>query len=107
MSTATIELPTASPSREWLLRLLRHVPGDAAYLLLGLPIGVAFFAIEVTLVSTGLGTLVTLIGFPILLLTVLLNRGMAGIERHRAALVLGSVVPSRYRRAEGGRSGRS
>jgi signal transduction histidine kinase len=102
MSAATLEMPDRRTTPEWLVRLFRHVPGDAAYLLLGLPIGVAFFTIEVTLVSTGLGLLVTLIGFPILLLTVVLNRAMAGVERHRAALVLGSVVPSRYRRPEGG-----
>jgi signal transduction histidine kinase len=106
-TTTTAELPDrrTPPERripDWLHQLARHLPGDVAYLLLGLPLGVAFFTFEVAAVTTGGGLLVTLIGFPILLLTVLVNRGLANVERQRAALVLGEPIPSRYKRAESG-----
>jgi signal transduction histidine kinase len=106
-TTTTAELPDdrTPPERripDRLLELARRMPGDVAYLLLGLPLGIAFFTFEVAAVSTGGGLLITLIGFPILLLTVLINRGLANIERQRASLVLGEPIPSRYKVAESG-----
>jgi signal transduction histidine kinase len=101
-TTTTAPLPRPRSIPDGLLRLAKQVPGDVAYLLLGLPLGIALFTFEVAAVTTGLGLLVTLIGFPILLLTVLVNRWLAALERQRAALVLDAAIAQRYNRPESG-----
>ena len=64
---------------------------------LDLPFGVAWFTIIVTGLSVGVGTLVTLIGIPILLLLLLFSRALSGVERGRAGLLLDIDVPSPFR----------
>jgi signal transduction histidine kinase len=44
--------------------------------------------------------LITLIGVPLAVLTIVVSRALAKVERVRAALVLGSPIPERYRRPE-------
>jgi hypothetical protein len=61
---------------------------DALYLLLGLPLGIAFFTFAVTGFSLAAGLLITLIGLPVLLLTLLASRWVARFERARARLVV-------------------
>jgi hypothetical protein len=68
------------------------IAGDFAYLMLGLPIGIASFTVAVTGLSLAAGLLITLIGIPVLVLTLLACRGFAALERARAALVLGEPV---------------
>ena len=77
------------------LRLPRPsvIAGDFAYLVLSLPIGIVTFTVAVTGISLAGGLLITLIGIPVLLLTLLACRGLAAVERTRAALVLGEPVP--------------
>jgi signal transduction histidine kinase len=60
---------------------------ETAYLLLDLAVGVAGFTFVVTGLSLGLGLLITLIGFPVLVLTLLGCRGGAWLERRRARLI--------------------
>jgi signal transduction histidine kinase len=79
--------------RHWLGRLGK----DTLYLLTGLPMGILSFTVAVTGWSLGLGMLITLIGFPILLLTILLIRGLAHIERARAELVSDEALVARYK----------
>src|SRR5690348_8918862 len=65
---------------------------ETAYLLLDLAVGVAGFTFVVTGLSLGLGLLITLVGFPVLVLTLLGCRGGAWLERRRARL-LGLDLP--------------
>ena len=69
------------------------IAGDVAYLILGLPLGIVSFTVAVTGLSLAGGLLITLVGIPVLLITLLACRGLAAVERARAALVLGEPVP--------------
>ena len=60
---------------------------ETAYLLLDLPVGVAGFTFVVTGLSLGAGLLITLVGIPILVLTLLGCRGAAWLELRRARLL--------------------
>jgi hypothetical protein len=73
------------------------IAGDFAYLVLSLPIGIVAFTVAVTGLSLAGGLLITLVGIPVLLLTLLACRGLAAVERARAALVLGEQVPGAER----------
>ncbi len=61
---------------------------ESAHLLLDLPIGIATFTILVTLVSTGVSTLVIIVGFPLLLATAFVVRWIANLERARVRVLL-------------------
>jgi hypothetical protein len=65
-----------------------------AYLLLGLPLGVLGFVLLVTGISLGLGLLVTLLGIPVLVVTVLVARTLASFERRLAWSLLDAPMPS-------------
>lgn len=61
--------------------------------LLDLPIGAAGFAYVAVLLSFGLGTAITVLGFPVLAATVIGGRGWAAAERARAFVLLGERTP--------------
>jgi signal transduction histidine kinase len=107
MHSLVSERPTlalAGRSRpEWLALWATRLGLDTAYLLLGLPAGIITFTVVVTGWSTALGLLITLIGLPIAIATIVVSRGMAQAERWRAALVLGRPIRSRYRPVMEGR----
>ena len=84
--------------RHWLGRLGK----DSLYLTTGLPMGILTFTVAVTGWSTGLGLLITLIGFPVLLLTMFAVRGLSLVERARAGLVLDEPLIARYRQPPSG-----
>lgn len=65
----------------------------AAYLALGLPLGVLGFVVLVTGLSLGLGLLVTLLGIPVLVATVLVARTLASFERRLAWSLLDAPMP--------------
>ena len=110
MMSVTAEMPTTeqptSPAQEvrrddarprrsftgFLGQLLR----DSGYLLLSLPMGILTFTVAVAGWSTAIGSLLTFIGVPIAVLTIAAMRGLARVERHRAAIVLGEPVPEHY-----------
>jgi hypothetical protein len=98
MLAMTTTLPAAP--RPALPHMLRPsvIAGDFAYLILGLPIGIASFSVAVTGVSLAAGLLITLLGIPVLLATLVACRGFAALERARAALVLGHPVQAPERR---------
>jgi hypothetical protein len=75
---------------------------DFAYLVLGLPLGILTFTIAVTGLSLSAGLLITLLGIPVLVVTLLAARALAALERKRAELLLGLPTPSRERRLTGG-----
>jgi signal transduction histidine kinase len=74
---------------------------ELAYLLTGLPVGIVTFTVLVTGVATGVSLLVTLVGIPVLVGTAYADRGLAWLERRRAALVLGRPIADPVRRRPG------
>jgi signal transduction histidine kinase len=87
---------------DFLLRPLRPATWrELAYLLLGLVMSVVVFTVLVTLLSLGLGLLITLVGLPILLATAYVNRWFADAERWRAGFLLRDRVGRRYRDGSG------
>jgi len=80
----------------WFLRAYaeRRTWRAVAYLLLGLPLGVLGFVVLVTGISLGLGLLVTLLGIPVLVVTVLVARTLASFERRLAWSLLDAPMPS-------------
>lgn len=69
--------------------------GALGYLMLGLPLGIFGFVVVVTGLALGLGLLVTLAGIPILVLTLLFVRALAGLHRQLAGSMLQAPLPRR------------
>jgi len=65
-----------------------------AALLLCLPLGIAWFTIIVTGLSVSSGLLITLIGIPLLVLTVAFGRVIGIVERAKARGLLGADYPA-------------
>jgi signal transduction histidine kinase len=68
-----------------------------AFLLTSFVLGVFWFVVLVTLVSTGAGLAVTLVGLPILLLTMILWTWGARLERSRVGGMLGVRIANPYK----------
>lgn len=85
MISAPVPTDTAPPAR---LGFLRQLGVDTGYVLLGLPLAVVGFSAVVAGLSAGLGTLVIVVGLPILTATVFVARCFADIERLRFPAVL-------------------
>ena len=85
-------MPAASP-RSALARGAR----DFVYVASGLPLGIAWLVVLVTLLAVGVSLALITVGIPILAFTLLLVRWGANVERERAALALGAPI-SRPRR---------
>jgi signal transduction histidine kinase len=70
---------------------------ETLHLLLNLPVGIVTFTVMVAGFATGLGMLVTLLGIPIIFLTMYVSRWMGGVERARGRAFLDVDVPAPYR----------
>jgi hypothetical protein len=81
----------------WLLDAYsdRRTYGSLAYSLLGLPIGIFGFVVVVTGFAMGMGLLITLIGIPILVATLLFVHAMTNMERRLAWSLLDASMPRR------------
>src|SRR3954466_6714401 len=91
-------LALAGRSRpQWAAAWATRLGLDTAYLLLGLPAGVIAFSVVISGWATALGLAIRLIGLPIAMATIIVSRGMANVERWRAALVLCGPGPPRDR----------
>ncbi|MDI5940150.1 sensor domain-containing protein, partial [Micromonospora sp. DH15] len=98
MTAATTAEPAALPPS-----VPRQLLRDSGYVLLGLPLAVAGFAVLVAGLALGVGLVVTVIGLPVLAATLYAARGFADVERLRLTAVLGQDrVRPEYRRAEAG-----
>ena len=90
----------------WLLGAYsdRRTYGTLAYSLLGLPLGIFSFVVVVTGFAMGIGMIITLIGIPILVATLLFVRTFAAMERRLAWSLLEATMPGRApsRSASGG-----
>ncbi|UQS22814.1 sensor domain-containing protein [Amycolatopsis thermalba] len=73
------------------------VLGALGYLLSNLPLGVAGFALMVTLFTAGLGTAIVWVGLPVLGLAVLIARAAGRFERARVHRMLGTYVVTPYK----------
>lgn len=68
--------------------LIRQLGIDTAYTIVGLPLAVSGFAVAIAGLTAGLGTLLVIIGVPVLAGTVLAARIFADLERLRLPAVL-------------------
>jgi signal transduction histidine kinase len=68
--------------------LIGQLGVDTAYVLVGFPLAIIAFTVIVTGLSLGGGLLITLLGLPVLVGTLLAARGLADVERVRMASVL-------------------
>src|SRR2546430_4550364 len=83
--------------------VIRQLGVDSAYLLVGFPLGLVSFVLVITLLSTGAGMLITIVGLPILVAAVYAARAFADVERLRLRPVLNRPVPRpRYHKAPPG-----
>ena len=68
------------------------------YLLLSFPLGIIYFVFLVTGISLGVGLSITLLGIPVLFLTLLLWRVFGDFERELTKIMLGIDIPSKKRK---------
>jgi signal transduction histidine kinase len=69
---------------------------EFVYVLSGVPIGLVSIFVLGAGIAVGISTSIALIGIPILVVLMLSWRGLATLERDRAALVLGAPIPLPY-----------
>jgi signal transduction histidine kinase len=82
--------------------LVRRLTADSLYLLTGFPLALVSFVLLVVGLALSGGLLITLLGLPIAVATLVIARGFAMIERARLSSVLGQAVAApQYRVAEG------
>ena len=85
MTTAPTLVGTAQPQH---VGFRRQLAIDTGFTVLGFPLAIASFVVVVTGLSIGLGTLVIVVGLPILAGTLFVARLFADIERLRIPAVL-------------------
>lgn len=79
--------------------LLRRLGRDTLYVVAGFPLAVLAFSVVLTGLAASLGLLVTLLGIPLGVLTLLAARGFAAVERARLQLLGSSpLAPAGHRR---------
>ncbi|WP_250002362.1 sensor histidine kinase [Actinoplanes sp. M2I2] len=83
-------------------RLLRQVAIDTQFVLVGFPLGLITVTLFMSLFFTGIGLVIIWVGLPILVLTFMVARGFAVLERARIAPVLGHPVHRPHYRSEPG-----
>ena len=99
----SVSTRTCAPRRlEAITRLARDILtpityGRIAYLVIALPLGIAWFTLLVTAISVGLGTAITLIGIPILIVTMYAWRWFAQLERRLISALTGVSIEAPYR----------
>ena len=99
---AVFDPPSSTPARvgrPWLSGLA----ADSAYVLTGWVVAVISFSVLVALLASGIGTLVVVVGFPVLVLALFVAQGFAVLERARLRTLTGApvLVPA-YRPVSGG-----
>lgn len=94
---APVAAGASGTARRGLARQAGRLARESLHHVLSLPMGIVTFTFVVTGWSTALGTLVVIIGFPLLVLTVAATRGLCWVERARAALLGDGRIPGAYR----------
>ncbi|GGM57164.1 sensor histidine kinase [Dactylosporangium sucinum] len=77
-------------------RVFRQLGVDTQYVLLGFPLGLITVVLFLTGFALGLGLFVTVVGFPLLTITIMQARGFATVERARLGPVLRTRLPHPY-----------
>jgi signal transduction histidine kinase len=90
--SAAAPAPAQRPSAR-----LRMIAADTLYLVLGFCMAIVAMTVTVTGIALSLSLGLLIIGFPVVLLTFACCRWLAGVERNRAALVLGGPIAAAYR----------
>ncbi len=88
---AESHLPAEAPYF-WRAPFARETYREFGYVLGALPIAIAGYVCAITLLSLGAGTLVTVLGFPVLALLVTCARGFGRLERDRIHRLLGHRI---------------
>jgi signal transduction histidine kinase len=84
-------------------RLLRQLGADSAYVIVGFPIALVGFIVTLPLFLLGVGTLITTLGFPIMVGALFAARGFADLDRLRLPAVTHRPAPRpAYRSAPAG-----
>ncbi|GIH12302.1 histidine kinase [Rugosimonospora africana] len=73
--------------------MLRQIGADSAYAIVGFPIALAGFIVTLPLFVLGVGTLITVVGFPIMVGALYAARGFADLERLRLPTVTHRPAP--------------
>ncbi len=82
------------PPKRWLGAYTQaRVWKESVHLLADLGIGIGLFTVVITMLSLSIGSLVTLVGFPLLAATVLGGRWIGMLERGRVRVLLGADLP--------------
>ena len=103
MSAATVaESSVREGSRRDGSRFLRRMFSTepwvaAAFMILSFVLGLFWFCLLVPLIATGLGTVVTLLGLPILALSLVVWIAGARAERWRVKTFFGTEIPDPYK----------
>jgi hypothetical protein len=103
MSAAAVtESPVSEERRSDGTRFLRRMFSvepwvAAAFMIFSFALGLFWFCLLVPLIATGLGMLITLIGLPILALSMVAWIAGAKSERWRVKAFLGTPIPDPYR----------
>jgi hypothetical protein len=95
-SDAEPSRPPATPSNPLIGAWDADTWQALGYLMLGLLTGVLGLATFIVVVTIGVTFSALVVGVPVLLGCLAVNRGMAELERRRAGLVLGAPVPAPY-----------
>jgi signal transduction histidine kinase len=93
-----VPVAVSAPAQTPVARL-RQIAGDALYLLLGFCMAIVAATVSLTGIALSLSLGLLIVGFPVVLLTFACCRALAGVERRRAALVLGAPIAADYRPA--------
>jgi signal transduction histidine kinase len=96
------DMTTIAPvaSRPLYLRMLRQLGLDTQFVLLGFPLGLITVVLCMTLFFLGVGLTVLWVGLPLVMVTVMMARGFATLERARIGPILGRRMPHPvYKRA--------
>jgi signal transduction histidine kinase len=80
-------------SRPTHLRMLRQLGLDTQFILLGFPLGLITVVLCMVGFFLGVGLAVLWVGLPLVMVTVMMARGFATIERARIAPILGRRMP--------------
>lgn len=92
-TTAHTTAPSTAPTRLLGYRDRLTYTGTL-HLLADLVLGTTYFTVLATLFALSAGLAITVVGIPLLALTLLLARGIGHLERARIRLLLGTLVPA-------------
>lgn len=93
-------MPRTEPTHErsLLRRMFSFEPWSAAiFMIVSFVLGVFWFSLLIPLLAAGVGTIITLIGIPLLILTHLAWKAGGGIERWRVGAFFGVKIRDPYR----------